>query len=719
MTVRVLILTILLALGSALPAAAAGPIYWDWPEGLDLGAVELEGVAQDAAGALVQGLVARDVGIAGPEVFWCAAPDGEGGYYTGGGHAGGIHHVTRNGEVALVAEVPSAEVFSLLPEPDGALLAGCGPEGRLYRIDSAGLATELGAVSGGYVWTLLADPERGGAWLATGSPAAVWRLAPDGELTEFRALDAQNVLDLAWDGEGRLLAATQGPGLVYRLDPADDGTLEVLFETPQNEARRFIKGPAGVPHVLALEVGDEEPSLPTADGPNGTVPATLLQALNGHARRDVARSAIYALGPDDRVEPVWSGNQDLMIADWSADWGWLAGTVLPDEGDEARLLRLLPPAGAHPLAGWTGGDVLELLVTAEKIVACQAHPGSVTELYAGREGAHLATSRAIDAGRPVQWGRLRWQGDEGVRWSVRGGNRASPDATWSDWRDSWHDRDRTLDLPSSRYLQWRVEFDGDGGRVSGVSVSAWRENMPPVIAGFMEEQVGQIDTGGLVVRGDNVTQTMRSGLRVEFNRTTRRDQRAAADRAALTRPVRTFSWVSSDPDGDRVRHDLEYRAAGDDAWRPILEDFPDYMGSWDTSLVPDGIYRVRLTAGDAVDNPTALALVSSRELGPVVVDNTPPQVKGFVVKRSETGITVRFRAEDEGGVLAHASLVLPDGARERLDPVDRICDSAREEFAVEVAWPPADGPAGAEPWRLRLEVWDLAGNLTVAEGEAK
>ena len=93
-------------------------------------------------------------------------------------------------------------------------------------------------------------------------------------------------------------------------------------------------------------------------------------------------------------------------------------------------------------------------------------------------------------------------------------------------------------------------------------------------------------------------------------------------------------------------------------------------------------------------------------------------VKIRKIKRGSRTATC-FRAEDEGGVLAHALLVLPDGARERLDPVDRICDSAREEFAVEVAWPPAEGPAGAEPWRLRLEVWDLAGNLAVAEGEAK
>lgn len=717
---RVLILTLLLVLGGALPAAAAGPIYWDWPEGLDLAAVELDGAALDAEGALVRGLAPSDVDIQGPEVYWCLARDGDGGYYTGAGHGGQVHRVSGAGNVTLVAELPSAEVFSLLPMRDGTILAGCGPEGRLYRITGTSVFTEIGSVPGGYVWDLLEDAERGGAWLATGSPAAVWRLTADGELQEYRTLDAQNVLDLTWDASGGLLAATQGPGLVCRLDPGDaEAPLEVLFEAPQNEVRQFVTGPDGVPHVLALEVNEENGDRPTADGPNGGAPASLLQALNGHSRRSVARSAVYALPPDGRVVPVWSGDEDLMIAGWSDVWGWLGGTVLPDEGDQARLLRLLPPAGAHPLAGWPGGDVLDLLVDSDRVVAVQAHPGGVTELRADGSGEHVAVSRPIDAGRPVTWGRLRWWGADGVRWSVRTGNRAQPDDTWSAWHGPWRGRDRILDVAPSRYLQWRIEFEGGSGRVAGVSVSAWRDNMPPVIASFTEERLDQIESGGLMARADNVTQNLRSGLRVEFNRTTRRDQRAPADRAAATRPVRTFSWESSDPDGDRVRHDLEYRAEGDEAWRPILEGTAEWLGSWDTSLVPDGTYRLRLTADDGVDNPAALALVSRREIGPVVVDNTPPEVEDFEVRRRNGGFTVRFRAEDAGGVLAHASLVLPDGARERLDPVDRICDSAREEFAVDLVWPPDTGEAGVAPWRLRLEVRDLAGNLAIAEGEVR
>ena len=45
---------------------------------------------------------------------------------------------------------------------------------------------------------------------------------------------------------------------------------------------------------------------------------------------------------------------------------------------------------------------------------------------------------------------------------------------------TWRDRDHALDLPATRFLQWRVEFpvggsaDGSTWRVDAVSVSAWQ-----------------------------------------------------------------------------------------------------------------------------------------------------------------------------------------------------------------------------------------------------
>lgn len=706
----------LVLLLNGVPLWAAGPTYWDWRGADGLKGVRLEGASLDVDGSLVRGLVARPVGPAGPEVIWCLAPDGDGGFYTGSGHGGIIHHTSRSGEVTVVAKVPATEVFSLAVPSLGGLLAGCGPEGQLYRIGDDGAALELGAVPGGYIWDMLLDPDGETVWLATGSPAAIWKLAPDGHLSEYATFDAQNVLDLVLADDGQLLAATQGPGLVFRVARDGEPRPTVLFESGQNEIRQLLRGPEGSIHALALQVEDQP--APSAEDPA----IGLLKVLNGHIETEIPRSALYRLGDDGLVETVWTGDQDVMIVAWSSTWGWLAGTVQDAEGARAHLLGLVPPAGSQRVAGWPGGDVLSLLVTEDRIVAAMAHPGAVQELVPD-DGPHRALSPPVDAGRPVQWGRLRWQGTgdlDGVRWAVRGGNRAEPDATWAEWSAAWHDADHALDLPSTRYLQWRVSLPvGGDARVTGVGLSAWHRNLPPSIADFREEQVADIQDGGLMPRSENVTQTMQSGLRIEFGKSTHRDHRTAPERSDHVRPVRTFSWLGTDPDGDRMAWDLEYRRDESAAWRPILIDTPFNLGSWDTSDLPNGSYYVRLSVSDAPDNPRYVVGHAYRELGPLQVDNTPPRLDKLDLDRTDAGFRLRIRAEDEGGVVGMALIILPDGSRERLDPVDLICDSAREDFDREINWPPVGDAPGVQPWRVRVEVRDLSGNLVTAEGDVR
>ncbi len=209
---------IVLLIGAA-PAIAlgAGPIYWDWPADRPFSELELIGTALDRDGYPGAGLSARALSPEGPEVFWRAVADGRGGFYTGTGHGGEVHHTSSGGESRLVAHLEATEVFSLLVLPDGNLLAGCGPEGHLYRIDRDGDSRLVGTVAGGYIWAMVQDESSGLVWLATGSPAGLSRFDPrDNTMTAELELPAENTLDLWLKADGDLLLATQGPGLIYR-----------------------------------------------------------------------------------------------------------------------------------------------------------------------------------------------------------------------------------------------------------------------------------------------------------------------------------------------------------------------------------------------------------------------------------------------------------------------------------------------------------------------
>jgi hypothetical protein len=375
-------------------AMGAGPIFWDWPSDRPFDEMQLEGAAIDLEGNLVGGLAGLTAGPVGPEVFWRILSDGKGGYYTGTGHAGEIHHTNSGDKSRLVTSLEGTEVFSLLMLDDGDLLAGCGPEGQLFRIDGNGEATLLGSVPGGYVWAMATDPGDGAVLLAVGSPAAVFRYDPgSGSLEAMVELPAQNALDLTFDGQGRLLVATQGPGLIYSMDPAKPDDLKLLFETAQDEARQFIDGPDGSLFVLALNTDDsglQGGGVPPGMDMPSAEPSLFSLMLEDNGPQ-IPRAALYRLEHDGIVAPYWAGDVDLMIAAWSSRWGWLGGGPLADDSGRTVLHGLTPPAGSHPVAGWSGGDILDILVTGdtgkdESIIVCQAHPGSVTVLGApGKE----------------------------------------------------------------------------------------------------------------------------------------------------------------------------------------------------------------------------------------------------------------------------------------------------------------------------------------------
>ena len=141
-------------------------------------------------------------------------------------------------------------------------------------------------------------------------------------------------------------------------------------------------------------------------------------------------------------------------------------------------------------------------------------------------------------------------------------------------------------------------------RLTSVSVSAWQDNLPPVITSFTQEYLKEIHLGGMNNHSDNITQTFRSGLQAEFSRNSTADHLAGPERAAVGRPVRVFTWEGTDPNGDRLVYDLDYRRRGEEAWRADPRPSRgELLGSWDTSEVPDGLYDLRLTASDRPDNP--------------------------------------------------------------------------------------------------------------------
>ena len=129
--------------------------------------------------------------------------------------------------------------------------------------------------------------------------------------------------------------------------------------------------------------------------------------------------------------------------------------------------------------------------------------------------------------------------------------------------------------------------------------------------------------------------------------------------------------------------------------------------AWDTSLLPDGRYVVRVIAADNRANPDATALQGERESGPLTIDNTPPTVQ---VSESGTGAAstnLAFEVTDAASTLDRVDVLLGNGQWRPVFPVDGALDGLRERFSVPLATL-GDGP-------VVLRATDSLGNLATLE----
>ena len=174
-------------------------------------------------------------------------------------------------------------------------------------------------------------------------------------------------------------------------------------------------------------------------------------------------------------------------------------------------------------------------------------------------------------------------------------------------------------------------------------------------------------------------------------------------RKLYQRGLRTFSWQAEDPNGDALLFDVEYRAVGDERWRPLRAGLDEPVFAWDTATVPNGRYLLRVVAR----TPRA-----TRPLSPSPARRTAPRSRWTTPRprsRRRSIPAARVASASPCGTTrapcASWRLSIDAGRWEEVHPVDGIADSLEESY--EIPLPAAKGraphrrPAGDRPPRQR------------------
>jgi hypothetical protein len=98
--------------------------------------------------------------------------------------------------------------------------------------------------------------------------------------------------------------------------------------------------------------------------------------------------------------------------------------------------------------------------------------------------------------------------------------------------------------------------------------------------------------------------------------------------------------------------------------------------------VPDGRYRLEVTASDAPTAAFNAALTSTWRTAPFIIDHTPPGISELSAVSEGEGARIRFVTRDETSTLKEAAISADGEHWLQIVPGDRVFDQKEERFDV-------------------------------------
>jgi len=683
----------LIAAAVASPARAAATKSFHQATAKDFEEGEAEASMILPVGEVVPGMRGAHVNLDASFV-WCSALSRDGTVaYFGTGDEGKIYaiDVKGNGDRARrVADLDAAWVTALVVRPDGTLLAGTTPGGRIYSVDPrSGAAKELATLGADHVWTLAYDARTGTAYAGTGSPGKIFAIDAKGRAREVWDSGDKHIVSLLAADDRHLLAGTSEEGILYRVSL--DGKAEALQDFEAEEVRAVAKDG----DALLIAVNDFERSggaapasgPPAAKGTRITLAPSGSPASAGSLPRPgqrKSRAALYRLERDGRIEQIFSIGDGYFTSLLVGDGGNGASDVYVASGSQGRVYRVRPDRTASLAIDLPERQALTLARAGDTFLVGTGDVGGVYRVRPAAAGEATYLSRVLDADYPARWGLLRWRGSSTLTVDTRSGNTAKPDATWSgfqhlaDLRPTAHGGTGRLASPPARYVQYRVTLGGANARLDEVSLFYLPQNQRARVTELT------IADGGAAAGATP----------------------AAGSAAAATRvhsPIVKLRWKVENPDGDELSYRLTFREENDAVWRPLAG--PDPLSKaeydWNTEGLPDGTYTVRVITSDERAQPRERALDSTFVSAPILVDNRKPEVAGLTASYPY----VSGRARDAESPITAIEYAVDGGEWRELPPADGLCDDLAEAFTLKLpSLPPG-------PHAISVRAWDSADNV--------
>jgi hypothetical protein len=173
--------------------------------------------------------------------------------------------------------------------------------------------------------------------------------------------------------------------------------------------------------------------------------------------------------------------------------------------------------------------------------------------------------------------------------------------------------------------------------------------------------------------------------------------------------MRSVTWKATDANGDPLRAEVQYRAEDETAWKTLRSGVEEEYFAWDSTAMPDGVYRIRIIVSDAAANPPGSGFTGQKESAPFDVDNTPPSVSDVGARVAGKAVDVQATVTDASSVIGETAYAVDAGDWTVILPEDGIADSTKESYRFSVT-----GLAAGEH-SVVIRARDRAGNVSAGK----
>jgi len=611
-------LVVLAACSWSASARAVSTQVWVNQTYADFNQGEGHGVLVDSRGLLRPGLVLKRRAVKGVSLVFALLEHG-GKVYVGTGDKGEVWVFDGFRAKKLVSLPGAVLVTSLVAGPKTTIYAGTIPEGKIFAVDTrTGKARLFAKLKAKHIWAMVAEPKTGAIFAGTGPKGELYRVSAAGKATLYWKAPDKHVLALTYGPGGALYAGTSPKAIVYRL--VRKGVARAVHDFDATEVRAL----AGNRRVLYAAVNKIKGprtwsvKVPSRHKKAGT-------AVHGVVRKRPPEIRIPRLGAKKGmggVFRIWgTGAAEQLYGLKQSYFTSLELTgndnVYAAEGMRGQVLLLGRDHSVATVADVKERQALSLHLTGRIRCIGTGDAGALHVMVP--RGARRYLSKAFDAGSASRWGRLDLAASGNLAIETRTGNTAKPDAGWSRWQPlarlamlAGGRRGGLVASQPGRYLQYRITLRSPRARVTGVRLYFVPINRRPRIASVTIGSQGAQKTKSKVLKASwltKVTSAAPSSYKV--------------------------SWKVDNPDGDALVYRLYYRVVGSALWRKLGWSQTPLTGTsvtWKTVNLPDGWYLVRVVASDERSNAAGRAKSDTWISEPFLVDNVKPAVRALVVR---------------------------------------------------------------------------------------